>query len=238
MKTNRKLEAPTCLGCNYKEHSLFCTLNLDELESMSDSKTYNLYKKGQLVFYEGNQPQGIFCIHSGKVKVHKLGDEGKEQIVRFSRQGNVLGYRALLSGESYNASATALEDTHMCFIPKNVFVEMVQKNPVLSMQTIRLLTHDLKNAEQKIMNMAQKPVRDRIAEALLMLKECYGLEEDKQTIASTLTRRDISNVAGTTTETTIRVLSDLNKERVIELDGKKIIILNVPKLVKIANIID
>jgi CRP/FNR family transcriptional regulator, polysaccharide utilization system transcription regulator len=231
-------ENPHCTSCAYKNDSVLKHCTLEEFDTLIEQKTYNIYKKGQIIFYEGNQPQGLYCIHEGKVKVHKLGEEGKEQIVRFAKIGNLLGYRALLSGETYNASATALEDTKMCYIPRNTFLKLVQQNSSLSIETIRLLTNDLKKAEQKIMNMAQKPVRERMAEALLILKECYGLETDNATIASVLTRRDIASIAGTTTETSIRVLSDLNKEGVVELNGKKIRILNLNKLIKIANILD
>ena len=239
MKANPRMEVPPCDTCgNSGKNSLLCSLSHDELSSLTVHKSYNIYKKNQIIFYEGNQPQGLFCIFSGKVKVHKLGEEGREQIVRFAKQGNVIGYRALLSGDPYYASATALENTMVCFIPKTEFLNMLQKNHALSSQAIRMLTNDLKFAEQKIMNMAQKQVRDRVAEALLMVKECYGLESDNKTINSVLTRRDIASIAGTTTETAIRTLADLNREKIIGFTGKKIRILKMNDLVRIANIID
>lgn len=238
MKVTKKSDAPSCENCDSREGSIFCQLNHLELSELSDNKTHNVYKKGQVIFYEGNQPQGLFCIYSGKVKIHKLGDDGKEQIVRFAKKGNVLGYRALLSGDTYYASATALEDTLVCYLSKQVFTKILQSNTELSMQTIKMLSEDLRNAEQKIMNMAQKHVRERIAEALLMLKEYYGMEDDKVTINTSLTREDIANIAGTSTETSIRVLSEFNKDKIISLQGKKIIIVNLNELVKTANLQD
>ncbi len=235
---NQLNEKPHCSSCAFKNESILQHCTTQEHDILAVEKTFNIYKKGQIIFYEGNQPQGVYCIFNGKVKVHKLGEEGKEQIVRFAKIGNLLGYRALLSGETYNASATALEDTRMCYIPKNTFLSLVQQNTDLSTNTIKLLTNDLKKAEQKIMNMAQKPVRERIAEALLILKDCYGLDNDGATIASVLTRRDIASIAGTTTETSIRVLSDLNKENVILLTGKRIKIVDMQKLIRIANIME
>jgi CRP/FNR family transcriptional regulator, polysaccharide utilization system transcription regulator len=238
MRNHRFTDPPECHTCAKKDNPLLCVLHTPELQSLSEQKTYNFYKKGQLIFHEGNRPQGLYCIDNGKVKIHKLGEEGKEQIVRFAKEGQVLGYRSLLSNEPYNASATALEDTMICFISKTAFMELLEKNPTLSYQAILMLTNDLKTAEQKIMNMAQKSVRSRVAEAVFLLKECYGTESDNQTINSTLTRRDISNIAGTTTETTIRVLSDLKSENVVELPGKKIKILKEQELIRIANIVD
>ena len=232
----KKHEAPNCENCTERGRSIFCDLHATDLNKLSEHKAYNTYKKGQSIFLEGNQPQGLFCIYSGKVKIHKFGDDGKEQIVRFARKGNVLGYRALLSGGAYFATATALEETTVCFFPKAIYMQVLLANPDLCLQTIKLLASDLKMAEHLMTNMAQKHVRERIAEALILLIEYYGLEDDNVTINTILTREDIGNMVGTTTETSIRVLSDFNKEKIIRLAGKRIGILNLEQLEKVANV--
>lgn len=239
MKTAmRKVEVPTCDKCGNLPHSVLCSLKREEMSQLSTAKSFNIYKKGQVLFYEGNQPQGLYCIYSGKVKIHKLGDDGKEQIVRLAKRGNVVGYRALLSNDNYYATATALEETLVCFFPRTVYLNLLQNNPDFSMRTIQMLSSDLRTAEQMITNMAQKHVRERMAEALLLLKEFFGLEEDGVTINTVLTRQDIGNIAGTTTETSIRVLSDFNQSKIIKLQGKKIRIMNSRELLRIANIAD
>lgn len=231
---------PECSMCEHKisGESLFCCLNFDELESVSDKKRSMFFKKGQIIFSEGNQPHGLYCIHRGKVKVHKLGEEGKDQIVRFAKETQLIGYRAILSGDSYYASATALENTEVCYIPKSTIIELIKSNHNFSLSVINLLSNDLKNAEEKVTHMAQKHVRERIAEAILLLKESYGFMEDGETIDSTLTRKEIANIAGTTTETSIRILSEFQKDKIIELDGKKIKIADLNRLVKTANIFE
>lgn len=234
----KKVEVPPCEKCGSLGSSLFCSLNKTEQGQLSSHKTFHLYKKGQVIFYEGNQPQGLYCIYSGKVKVHKLGDDGKDQIVRLAKKGNVIGYRALLSGDNYFATATALENTLVCFFPKGVYLNLLMSNPDFSMKTIKMLSSNLRTAEQMITNMAQKQVRERMAGALVFLKDFFGLEEDDSTINTVLTRQDIGNIAGTTTETSIRVLSDLNKNKIIKLAGKKIKIQNYKELLRIANISD
>ena len=238
MLRNRNIDIPSCEDCEKRGGSLFCKLNHDELGILSKNKAHTLYKKGQIIFYEGNQPHGLYCIYNGKVKVHKLGEEGKEQIVRFAKEGNILGYRALLSGDSYSATATAIEDTLICHISKTDFFDVLEQNQDLSLKTIQMLTNDLKQSEQKILNMAQKPVKERIAEALLMLKECFGLDETTSIINASLTRREIGDIAGATTETTIRILSEFNKEEIIKLEGKKIKINRLNDLILTANIVD
>lgn len=194
------------------------------------------FKKGQIIFSEGGHPLGLFCVNDGKVKLEHSGIDGKEQIVRMAKGGDVLGYRALLSSERYNASAVALDDTEICFIPKDAFFNVLKNNPQLSLEIIKMLSTELRKAEQTITDIAQKPVRERMAEALLFLKETYGFEADNATIDVVLSREDIANLVGTATETAIRLLSEFKKDGIVESVGKKIKILDNNKLVKTANI--
>lgn len=238
ISSNKQKEASACDKCESAHDSIFCVLNKTELSVLSQNKSHISFKKGQMIFYEGNHPQGLYCIYSGKVKIHKLGHDGKDQILRLAKKGNVIGYRALLSEDNYHASATAIEDSLICFFPKSVYQNQIIANPSLSIQIIKLLSSDLKYAEQKAMNMVQKQVRERVAETLLMLKEFFGLESDNATINTILTRESIGNIAGTTTETAIRVLSELHKNKIVNLIGKKIVILNNKELIKVANLTD
>jgi CRP/FNR family transcriptional regulator len=208
------------------------------MESINDEKVCTPYKKGQVIFHEGSRPLGIYCVNRGKIKLVKLGEDGKEQILRLIKPGDLMGYRALLSGDRYSASAVVMEDSGICFIPKELFMGVLQKDGVLSMEIMKLLSDDLRKAETSITHLAQKPVRERLAEALLFMKETYGFEEDGKTIALKITREELANIVGTATETTIRLLSELKTEGVLQLEGKKIAIVNLTKLVKIANIDD
>jgi CRP/FNR family transcriptional regulator, polysaccharide utilization system transcription regulator len=234
----KKFEQPNCQHCDSRAKSIFCDLRGDELESLDDHKNCGMYKKGQVIFNTGSYPHGLFCVKSGKIKIYRTGDEGKEQIVRLAKDGDILGYRALLSGDRYSSSAEAIEDAQICFIPKSSFLGLLSSNGTLSMQMMRLLSEDLKLAEHKITDLAQKPVRERVAEALLYLHQTYGLENDGITISVTLSREDIANIVGTATETAIRLLSELKNDNIIQLNGKKIAILNHRELVKVANVND
>ncbi|MBL4707258.1 MAG: Crp/Fnr family transcriptional regulator [Flavobacteriales bacterium] len=239
MQNRKRIIVPSCINCiERKDSQLFCALSSNELNALSEGKVDNFYKKGQVIFYEGNRGHGLYCIHKGKVKVHKLGDEAKEQIVRFAREGDVLGYRSLLSSEPYNATATAIEDCIICYLPKSKFMNVLDSNNDLAFKTIQLLTKDLRESERKIISITQKPVIERISEAILVLKEKFGLKEDEKTVDVILTRREIGNLAGVTTETTIRTLSELNKDGIINLNGKQIEISNMAQLIQLANILD
>ncbi|HRH12545.1 MAG TPA: Crp/Fnr family transcriptional regulator, partial [Bacteroidia bacterium] len=167
-----------------------------------------LFKKGQYIFKEKSEPKGLFCIHDGNVKITKVSEDGKEQIVRLAKSGNFIGYRALLCNDIYQASAIALEDTHVCFYNKEIYFDLLYSKPEIAAQTIKVLTRDLRFAENMMLNMAQKHVKGRIAEILLMLEEFYGVYEKDGTINATFKREDIGHLVGTTTETSIRVISD------------------------------
>lgn len=235
---NPKIEQSDCASCESRGKSVFCELHKEEMEQLDAEKGCSIYKKGQVVFNAGAYPHGLFCVKEGKIKIFRIGDEGKEQIVRLAREGDILGYRALLSGDKYASSAEVIEDSKICFIPSQAFLKILEGNGILSMQLMKLLSQDLKNAEHKMIDLAQKPVRERVAEALLYLKQTYGLTEDGQTINVVLSREDIANIVGTATETTIRLLSELKNDQVIALNGKRISILNQQLLIKAANVYD
>lgn len=206
------------------------------LDDFDNHKSCIVFKKGQTIFSEHAFPTGIYCINEGKVKVVHIGNDGKEQIVRLLINGNLIGYRALLSGEKYTANAIAIEESRLCFIPKDTFLRAIESNGNLSSQIIKLLATELGHAEQTITDIAQKPVRERMAEALLLLKEKYGFESDGATINVVLSREDIASLVGTVTETAIRLLASYKKTRIVEFVGKKIKIVDMPGLIRSANI--
>ncbi|MBX7225711.1 MAG: Crp/Fnr family transcriptional regulator [Chitinophagales bacterium] len=231
-------EYPSCQSCTNRHHSVFCNLSSEEMKEMDYKKNCTSYKKGQQIFHENTYPFGLYCISSGKIKIARTGDEGKEQIIRLAKAGDILGYRALLSGDKYSCYAEAIEDSSLCFIPKDEFLNLVNKNANVSIGLMKLLSEDLKVAQQKITDLAQKPVRERLAEALLVLKETYGFEGDDATLNVVLSREELANIIGTATETTIRLISEFKNDGIIELNGKKIKIIQIGKLTKIANIHD
>lgn len=231
-------EHKECQFCKARLKSVFANLTPEETELLNGAKTCSPYKKGQIVFHEKAYPHGLFCVNEGKIKLIRTGSDGKEQIVHLAKGGDVMGYRALLSGDKYSCSAVTMEDSALCFIPKNVFTGMVEKSPKLALEIIQLLSNELKDAERTITNFAQRSVKERLAQSLLLLKETYGLEEDNKTIGVAVTREEIANIAGCSRETIARTLSELNDEKIIELVGKKIKILEHKKLVDYANLSD
>lgn len=227
-----------CSQCETRIRSVFCKAEVRDLDAIDEHKNLVEFKKGQEIFNQDGKPHGLFCISKGKVKIHQLGSEGKEQIVRMAKEGDIIGYRSLLSGDRYACSATALDQATVCFIPKETFFKVLEDNSQVAFSVMNLLSHDLEKAEHKLTDINQRPVKERLAEALLFLKETYGFESDNQTLNIVLSREDIASLVGTARETAIRFLSELKDEGVLDLEGKKIKILNIAQLVRLANVID
>jgi len=221
-----------CQFCQTRGDSHFSDLPHDDLETLSSHKSCVAYKKGQTLFYEGTRPMGVFCINHGKVKVYKMGSNGKEQILFISQPGDFLGYRSLLSEEFYGASATVLEQAAICFIPKSDFLTILNRNPGFFQKLMKAVCQELGVMEEKLAQLAQKSVRERLAATIIMLKETYGMEgEGSDVIDIALSREDLANIVGTATETVIRLLSDFKSDGMIALKGKKIQVLDAKRLI-------
>lgn len=227
-----------CNACEVRFNSVLSKAKREHIQEINMHKVCNVYKKGQTIFHEGAHPFGIYCVNSGKIKLSHLGDDGKEQITRLLKEGDITGYRALLSGDRYAASAIVLEDAHVCFIPKELFIAILKEDAGLAFEIMKLLSDELHRAELQLTHLAQKPVRERLAETLLFIKETYGYEEDGVTLNIRFSREEIANLVGTATESTIRLLSEFKRDGMVELEGKKIKILRPKDLIRTANLQD
>lgn len=217
-----------CEACTARSHSFFSQFTPDEVSGLNAHKSCHFYKKNQTIFVEGSFPRGVFCINHGKVKVYALGDEGKEQIVHIAKAGEVIGFRAMLSGEAYKLSATTLEDSNVCFVSKEDFLNMLDTNASLRNSLIQELSKELGERAIFITNLAQKTVRERLAYSLLILADVYGEEPIN------LSREDLANFIGTATETLIRLLKEFKDEGLIDTQTRKIFIQNKEELLQLA----
>jgi CRP-like cAMP-binding protein len=221
-----------CEQCIVREFSAIKALNKDELLKIADCKTSYTVKKGETVFDEGDALNGIYCIKDGICKLSKLSDNGKDQIVKLVKKGELLGQRSLISEESTNLSAVAVEDMQVCFIPKQEILQFFNENNQFSLNMMRSVCGDLKDADDNMVNLAQKTVKQRLAETLLKLETDFGIHEDGS-LKIQLSREEIAGMIGTATESCIRLLSEFNKEGWISLQGKKITLSNKKELQRI-----
>lgn len=210
-----------CEQCIIKQFNALKSLTKEELVRISSCKTSLKIKKGDVIFEEGEQVNGVYCIKDGICKLSKLSENGKDQIVKMVVKGDLLGQRSLVSDEVSNLQAVALNDMEVCFIPKSEIINDLQNNPKFSFDVLKSMANDLKEADDIIVNMAQKSVRQRLAETLLHMYNSFGVNPDK-TLSVLLSREDYANIVGTATESAIRVLSQFKKEGLISTIGKRI----------------
>jgi len=225
---------PSCDSCQ-RNNPLFKYLQADELVGLGLEKGCNFYKRGDIIYHEGIRLGGIYCINKGVVKIFKSGIDGREQIIRFAKEGDIIGFRSVLINEPACTTSKVIEDAIICFIPANKFLELVKQNSDFSMGLMRLSCKELGESNKYILDIAQKNVRERLAEVLLLLLEKFGTDEDG-VLDIILTREELASIVGTATESVIRLLSEFKHDNIIEIVGRKIRILNPKKLSKICDV--
>lgn len=229
-----KTNMSKCDQCIVRQFNSLRQLSKDELVRISACKTSKVIKKGESLFEEGDYINGIFCIKDGACKVSKMSENGKTQIINIVKRGDLVGERSLISDEVSNLNAVALDDMEVCFIPKEEILRDLEKNPNFTMDILKSMASTLKSSDNLVVDMAQKSVKQRLAESLLNLQSKFGTN-DLGAINVHLSREDIASIIGTATESAIRLLSEFKKKKIISLIGKDIVITNEKDLTKIAN---
>ncbi len=217
-----------------RTHPLFRHLTEDEIHEISFNKITESHKRGSLIYREGNRIKGFYCIRSGIIKIFKTGFDGKEQIIRFAKPGDLMGYRSVVSNEPACTSTEVLEDSVLCHIPTSILLHLMKTNGDFAVELMKLTCKELGEANTYLTDIAQKTVKERLAEVLLNLDREFGVSGEGNLNIS-LTREELANLVGTATESIIRLLSEFRNDRLIELQGRKIKILDRPGLKYIAS---
>lgn len=229
------IKRPSEEECELSGFQLFKKLTGQEIAQLNYDKTCSLYNKGSIIYREGSRLTGFYCVTRGIIKIFKTGIDGKEQIIRFAKKGDIIAYRSLLSQELACTTAKVIEEAVLCHIPYQTLLYLIQHNWQFSHHMLQIVCKELREANDYITDIAQKSVRERLAEVLLLLKENFELDHE-QTLQITLTREELANMVGTATESVIRLLSEFKQDQLIDLQGRKIRYINVPGLSKVANL--
>jgi CRP-like cAMP-binding protein len=232
---HQELPVPLCDKCTMENRAIFKQLTREEVDMVNFEKEFRQYKRGEILYNEGSRISGFYCVYSGIIKVFKTGLDGKEQIIRFAKQGDIIAYRSVLSNEVACTSAKVIEDCQVCFIPSEILISLVKSNSAYALELLKLACHELGEANSFITDIAQKTVRERLAEILLLLVNDFGLDNQNY-LQISLTREELANIVGTATESVIRLLSEFKSGKLVELNGRKIRILNIRGLEKISNV--
>ncbi|MCZ4693664.1 Crp/Fnr family transcriptional regulator [Ancylomarina euxinus] len=213
----------------------FKHLSSDQMNLLFWEEECELLKRGKVIYAEGDSARGCYFVYSGVLKVFKTGLEGKEQIIRFAKSGDIIGFRSALSQEPACTSSKVIEDAIVCFIPSDTLTKLIQQNPDFSLELIKMTCKELGQANSYITDIAQKSVRERLAEVLMQLMETFGLAQDN-TLQISLTREELANMVGTATESVIRLLSEFKNDGLIEIKGRKIKIVDVRSLKRVGGV--
>lgn len=222
------MDESRCENCIVRQFNSLRAMSKEELKAVSDSKVTRTVRKGESLFEEGEKLGGVMCVRNGVSKLSKLSANGKDQIVKLATKGEVMGQRSVVAEEATNLSAVAVSDMEVCFIPKDSINNALHKNPDFTLEVLRHMAHDLREADDVIVNMSQKTVKQRMAEAFLYLQR-FG-EDEEGYFKLRLSREDISNVVGTATESAIRIISEFKKMGLIIASGKKLGVKDEKKL--------
>jgi len=214
---------------------LFKKLTDEELNRLNFEKSCSTYNKGTIIYREGSRLTGFYCVTKGIIKIYKTGIDGKEQIIKFAKRGEIIAYRSLLSQELACTTAKVIEEAVLCHVPYQTLLFLIQNNWQFSHHMLQIVCRELREANDYITDIAQKSVRERLAEVLLLLRENFDLDR-QNTLQISLTREELANMVGTATESVIRLLSEFRTDNLIELQGRKIKFLNIPGLRRIANL--
>lgn len=214
--------------------TVFKHLTKEELELIPLDDGPEHYKRGEILYEEGSRINGFYCVVRGIVKIFKTGFDGKDQILMFAKPGDIIGFRSTISGELACTTTKIIEDSSICYIPGDLVKSFVRSNGDFAMDLLELACQELGEANDYITDIAQKTVRERLAEVLIHLKWSFNLDNENF-LQISLTREELANIVGTATESVIRLLSEFKQDRLIELHGRRIKILDEAKLIKIGN---
>ena len=207
---------------------------IEDLKKLSDNREIHKFKKHESIYKEGSFPKGIYFLNSGKVKIFKTHEMGKEFITDLYKEGDFFGYLALMDESKYSETAEALDECEVCFIPKEDFYSLLFQNSQVSRKFIRMLSDNLAEKEEQLVKLAYNSVRKRVADALVALYNRYK-KDNNENFSINISREDLANLSGTATETTIRTLSDFKEEKLIEIKGGLISLINFEKLSQLRN---
>lgn len=207
---------------------------LEELSRLSADRKVHHFKKKEMIYMEGDEPNGIIFVVKGRIKTYKTNEDGKEFITGIHKEGDFLGYIDLIENTEYRESAEAMDEAEVTIIPRQDFFSLLYSNRDVAAKFIKLLSNNLQETEDRLLNLAYNSVRKRVADALITLQQRYHTAKD-QNSGFSVSREDLASMVGTATESVIRTLSDFKEEKLIDIKEKNIFILNPDRLSRMKN---
>lgn len=231
-----KNQHPDCSDCTVKNCILRNHCSAKWLPIVNESKIHVNAKHGQQIILEGTPVSGIYLVHSGKVKIHKTGLLGKDLILKLGKTGDILGHCGSGPRYTYHASVTAIENSAFCFIDIDLFKNLLRENPELTYSLLLYYTAELQQYESRLLRLLQMNVREKVAASILLLREVFGENFENNYVQVCLSRQDLASISGTTREQVSKTLSELKNDKIINLSGRYIGIVDSGKLLSAAGV--
>jgi CRP/FNR family transcriptional regulator, polysaccharide utilization system transcription regulator len=210
--------------------SIFRSLSQADRELLDQHHLAVNYRKGETIIGGGTKPKGLMCLVSGKAKLFKLGAGNREQIIKMLGPNNFLNYRLLYSDKPFPFDAVAIEESSVVIFEKHTMSRILKQNAELAIRFMKIISEDLVSSDNRLISLTQKHVMGRIAESILLLRDTYGMEADGRTLRVLFSRDDLAHLSNMTTSNAIRTLSGMVSEKILEVEGRKIKILDASKL--------
>ncbi|MBI2412168.1 MAG: Crp/Fnr family transcriptional regulator [Deltaproteobacteria bacterium] len=217
--------------CHIRENTIFTGLNDAQLDAFKDVVVISSYKKRELVYLDGDECTGLYIIRTGRLKLVRSSSTGKEQIINILNPGDLLGFEVFYEGRLYKNTAVAMEDSELCYIEKNAFFKILEREPDISKKLIISLGKELNHAYERIGNLGLLNAKEKLGHLLYTLANEYGVKEDGGVkLNLTLSRLEIAELLGITQETSIRLLKSFKEDGILDIRRKEIIIKSMSRL--------
>ncbi|NNE43190.1 MAG: Crp/Fnr family transcriptional regulator [Gemmatimonadetes bacterium] len=230
---------PACEHCGSRLKGVFGCLDGDAAGRLSDHKSSHVYERGQVLFYEGNAASGVYCVRSGVVKLYKAGARGRRHLLYLARPGDVLGLECFLTAGPHCYTAELVEPGIVCHVERAQLQQLAEERPQLVREIATSVAQQLETSHGDRTDLASAPVRERLAMALLSLGNRFGGDETDSRevrIEVRLSREELAEIIGASTETVIRQLAELKDQDVVRVDGKALVLRDVDRLARIARL--
>ena len=205
-----------------------------DLSELSTDRKVTTLKKKQIIYSEGDEPIKFYFLKAGKIKTYNTNRDGKEFVTGLYNEGDFFGHIAIIENTDYQETAEALEECQIVGIPKHDFMELISKNQQVANKFIKMLANSIADKERYLLGMAYNSLRKRVADGLLLLQKKYKNSEDER-FTMKISRDDLASIVGTATESLIRTLSEFKSDKLIEISGSEITIIDEKKLANLRN---
>lgn len=217
--------------CHIRENTIFTGLNDAQLDAFKDVVVISSYKKREIVYLDGDECTGLYIIRTGRLKLVRSSSTGKEQIINILNPGDLLGFEVFYEGRAYKNTAVAMDDSELCYIEKNAFFKILEREPDISKKLIISLGKELNHAYERIGNLGLLNAKEKLGHLLYTLANEYGVKADGEVkLNLTLSRLEIAELLGITQETSIRLLKSFKEEGILDIRRKEILIKSMSRL--------